>query len=287
VDVIPEEIRLQAGVAAAALITERVGSHVWRVVLDDGRMVALKYATDDADPFGITRKLVAREAAVLTQLGGDYLVGCGDTSRGSWLAVKWLDGPTLWQRWRHALDGDHSDHVTALHATWASASTIARLHAGGWCHGDLQGVHILTPDDQAAQLIDFGVAQGSEPITLEVAYRGGFAHLNAPEVAAELLVTANTHSVPLTTAAEVYTFGAVVFTGWARQWPRDYGHADPADLRAPEIYTAIADPSTLRPAPGGWPRMAELITAMLDQHPDDRPMMAQIHDALAEQAGAC
>jgi serine/threonine protein kinase len=280
---VPDEIKVPGDIVTAETVIERTGSHVWRVLLSDGRDAALKYATADADPFGITRALVAREAAVLAHLDLDtYLIGSGETERGSWLATKWLDGPTLWHHWQNAHRGDASVKSSALEATWRAATTVAQLHDSGWRHCDLQGAHIIVPEQGPARLIDFGVAQGPAEITPEVPYRGGFGHLTAPEIAAELLHTPNSHNVTLTAAAEAYTFGAVVFAGWAKQWPRDYG-IDPSEIRAPELYEAITSPATLRPMPSGWPRMADLVAQMLDQQPGNRPTLAEVRDSLAEQ----
>jgi hypothetical protein len=159
---------------------------------------------------------------------------------------------------------------------------IASLHEVGWRHADLQGPHIIVPHGGFARLIDFAVAQGPVGIVPDVPYRGGYAHLTAPEIAAELLQTPNTHSIELTASAEVYTFGAVLFSGWAKQWPRGYAGADPSGLRVPEIYEAITDPDTLRPMPQGWPRMADLVAQMLDQRPENRPTMTEICAALTE-----
>ncbi|MBB5871726.1 hypothetical protein F4553_005105 [Allocatelliglobosispora scoriae] len=282
---LPADISLPGTVVQAEPVTEATGSQVWRVTLDDGRVLAVKFADESADSFGITRRLARREASVLRLKGEQdrYLVASGETLDGSWLATVWQHGPTLWQRWMPVLGGGKTEQAGSIQATRRTASLLNDLHAQGWRHCDLQGSHIFIPDDETTSLIDWAHAQGPEEVQPEVPFRGGYAHLNAPEIASELLVTANTHHVEMTPAAEVYVLGAVLYSGWTRQWPRDYRGANPADLRAPDIYEAIADPATLQPMPGGWPSMAALLAAMLDHHPANRPTMDEVLGALVSQ----
>ncbi|MBB5866695.1 hypothetical protein F4553_000074 [Allocatelliglobosispora scoriae] len=280
---IPAEIQLPGDVVHVERIIEDTGIHVWKVRLNTGHPVlAVKYATDDADPAGIHRRYVAREASVLTHLDHGYMIAAGDTPHGSWLATAWRDGPTLAEQWRYALDGGPDARITAADSARRSAALIASLHEREWRHGDLQGGHLFLPDCGPAQLIDYALAQGPAATSPDVPFRGGFAHLNAPEIAAELLATPNTHHVELTREAEVYTFGAVLYTSWARRWPRNYRGVAAASLRAPDIYQAIADPTTLQPAPKGWPTMATLIGSMLDQHPENRPTMPDVLRTITE-----
>lgn len=276
---LPDGIHLPDQITQATLVAERPGSRVWKVTLAGGDVVAVKYTTGEA---GHSRAFAHREAAVLTRVDPHRLFAFSHTPHGTWLAVDWDDSPSLAHRWQHA---DH-DRKDAADAAAKAAATLAALHEAGWRHADLQPGHILVRQHGTARLIDWALAQGPADDLPAIAYRGGYAHLTAPEIAAELLDTPASHHVTLGTAAEVYTFGATVYASWAKQWPRDY-NADPASLTAPDIYTAITDPASLRPMPETWPPMAKLLAATLDPNPAQRPRMAEIRDqltALADRA---
>ncbi|MEV6965705.1 protein kinase [Hamadaea sp. NPDC051192] len=269
---LPDGIRLPDEITQLTLIAERPGSRVWKVAMAGGDVVAVKYTTGEA---GQSRSFAHREAAVLTHVDPDRLFAFSHTAHGTWLAVEWDSSPSLAHRWQHA----DTHRSAALHAAAQAATTLAALHEAGWRHADLQPGHILVPEHGPARIIDWAIGQGPADDLPAIAYRGGYAHLTAPEIAAQLLDTPASHHVTLTTAAEVYTFGATVFASWAKLWPRDY-KANPASLNAPEIYTAITDPASLRPMPEGWPSVATLLTATLDPNPANRPTMSETRDEL-------
>jgi serine/threonine protein kinase len=290
--VIPSEIELPGVIASAELVAARRGSRIWKVILADGPTLALKYATNNAESQGIqasASQLAAREVSVLRHIGEpSYLYASGDTPAGSWLAVEWKDAPTLPKRWQMFREDqqDRAARTSAVVSAWMAAATLHDLHSRGWRHADLQGDHILVPDDGHACLIDFALAQGPANVDIKphISYRGALAHLSAPEVAAEVLATPEDVGITLACEAEVYTFGAVLFVAWARQWPRDYSR-EPRGLTLQEIYTVIGDPASQRPMPSGWPRMAGLIAAMLEAVPAKRPTIHEVHADLGQMAG--
>jgi serine/threonine protein kinase len=289
--VIPEEIRLPDGVAIADLFADRRGSRVWKVTLHGGRTIALKYAEDNQDDQGIqtnARHLAAREAAVLGLLNHESRpYAAGVTERGTWLAVDWIEAPTLGQHWHGLRESIRTAQSSALFATYKAAKAIANLHAHCWRHADLQASHILVPEHGGAHLIDFALAQGPDQVVIEpaVTYRGALAHLTAPEVAAEILATSARHHIELTSQAEVYTFGAVVFTAWTQEWPYGYGATDPRQLTVPQIHARVCDPDGRRPMPHGWPQMAHLVSAMMDHEPTKRPTAAEVRSSLRDLMG--
>jgi len=287
---IPPEIQLGEAAKAAELVADRRGSRIWKVELENSRLLlALKYATDNTDDQGVqasARLLAGREAAVLRHIDKTgYLYASGETDRGTWVALSWIDAPTLAQRWRTFREtGSTTGMISAAVATWLASDALKTLHASGWRHGDLQAAHILIPDNGHACLIDFALAQGPTGTSIQpdAPYRGALAHLTAPEMASQILSTPDMKNLELSFAAEVYTFGAVLFAAWTKQWPRDY-QADPRELSLPQIYERICDPDSLRPLPDGWPSMAKLIGSMLESNPANRPTMAEVHSELTMQ----
>lgn len=290
---IPSEIELPGVIATAELIADRRGSQIWKVTLADGPTLALKYATNNVETQGIqasASQLGVREVSVLRLIGEPaYLYAAGNTSAGSWLAVEWKNAPTLPKRWQILRNDPHDEaaHISAAGSACQAAEALRDLHSQGWRHADLQGDHILVPDDGRACLIDFALAQGPANVDIQphIPYRGALAHLSAPELAAQVMATPENVGITLTCEAEVYTFGAVLFVAWARQWPRDYGR-EPRGLTLADIYTVIADPASQRPMPDGWPRMAELVRGMLEADPAKRPTIHEVHADLRQMAGS-
>jgi serine/threonine protein kinase len=291
---IPAEIQLPGKVAHAELVADRRGSRIWRVELEGvelegSRLIALKYATNNSEAQGIqgsAHLLAGREAAVLRHIDTQgYLYASGQTAAGTWVALRWLDAPSLAKRWQAFRDeGTTTGMISAAITTWLASDALKNLHASGWRHGDLQAAHILIPDNGSAHLIDFALAQGpaDTPVTPHVPYRGALAHLTAPEIARQILDTPEDEHVELSFEAEVYMFGAVVFAVWTKQWPRNYP-TDPRQLSLPQIYQHICAPDSLRRPPEGWPDMAKLIESMLESNPDNRPTMAQVQENLTQQ----
>lgn len=284
---IPADIKLPNPIATDELVIARRGSCIWRVTLADGRVLALKYATENPETQGIQAQadvLAAREEAVLRHIDhSGYLYAAGKTDTGTWLAVAWSDAPNLLDRWKPVRTSDDpAVRAPVQDATRRAAAALATLHASGWRHCDLQAAHILIPDDGPARLIDFALAQGPVELTPEVTHRGALAHLTAPEIASEILETPTTHHIVVTPEAEIYTFGAVLFATWTKQWPTDYGTTNPASLDLEEIHTKICDPAARRQVPRGWPAMTELVESMLDHEPDNRPTADQIRAALTD-----
>lgn len=286
---IPAEIQLPGKVEHAELIADRRGSRIWRVELGDSRLIALKYATHNTEDQGIqgsAHLLAGREAAVLRRIDKQgYLYASGDTSDGTWVALSWLEAPSLAKRWQSFRnDATTSGRISAAITALPASDALTKLHASGWRHCDLQPAHILIPDTGSAHLIDFALAQGpaDAPVTPHVPYRGALAHLTAPEIARQILETPDTEHVELSFEAEVYMFGAVLFAAWTKQWPRHYPN-DPRQLSLHQIYQHICAPDSLRRTPEGWPDMAQLIESMLEGNPQNRPTMAEVGENLTKQ----
>lgn len=267
---IPTEIQLPVEVAHARLLSDRRGCKLWHVALADDRQLALKYATGRADV------LVLREEAVMRRLGmAGRIAYSGLTSGGgAWLASQWLHSPTIYELWRGIRKGDgRHERASAVEAAYKAAVSLQALHRIGWRHADLQPDHILCPQTGPAQLLDYALAQGPEDIAPSVTYRGGLAHLAAPEVAAEILATEEDHHVCVTSAGEVYMFGAILYTAMTGQWPTQYDTEHPSPT---QVYESVADPARRKPSPEKWPRMTAVIREMMAYEPMQRPTAADV-----------
>lgn len=107
--------RLGGEVNAARLIADRRGSRIWKVDLHDGRTLAVKAAYHNYETTGVqagARLLAAREAAALTAmapLAAGHLHAHGQTDDATWIAVRWIEAPTIAARWRAARKADTPD----------------------------------------------------------------------------------------------------------------------------------------------------------------------------------
>ncbi|MDI1465729.1 hypothetical protein QEZ54_32630 [Catellatospora sp. KI3] len=276
---LPPEIELPEQAQAATLVAS-ARSRVWKVRLSDGRHWAVKYAT------GPDRHLPTREAGVLARVGHPgYLCAHGSTEHGAWIALDWLDAPTLHRRWQgvRGTDGP-AERRTAAVATWSAAVALADLHDLGWRHAGLRPEHLLVPARGTARLLDYAHAQHPDPaghpsLAPATPWRGGLPQLTAPETARELLDTDPDQHVALTAPAEVYAFGALLYAAWTGRWAHPCatnGRAD--DPR--DAWASIATGTAHRAVPDTWPAMSTLVTAALAPDPAHRPTFRQLAASL-------
>ncbi len=239
--------------------------------------VALKLASQNTDAQGVreAEHLARREAAVLTHLqefSPGYLIDSGDLDGGgSWLALRWFDGITLYRLFQPGRRGDDSPtrRGSILRAAVDIADRLAQLHALGWRHADLQPAHILL-GPTTVDLIDFALAQGPNPLPADVTYRGGMVHFTAPEIAAHLLATPNDEPVAIDEPAEVYALAAILHFAWIGLPPTAYAY-NQGSLR--DKLKDIAqghqhDPAGIRPWP--WPAFENALRHALAPKPENR-----------------
>ncbi|GAB7189066.1 hypothetical protein ATKI12_8897 [Kitasatospora sp. Ki12] len=218
----------------------------------------------------ITDGLMAgREGEVLAALGADHYRAHGPYGDGTWLAMRWIDGTSLWDALEPAHRGD--DTPAARHAVLTAAAetaeALADLHAAGWTHGDLQPDHVVF-EDGAVRIIDLACAQGPVQVPFYV-HRGGLAHTTAPETAA--LIIGTTGHIATTPEADVWSLAASLFWAWTRTPPTDY--RDP-QARRPDLLAGIAagrshDVTAVRPWP--FPAFEDALLAGLAHDPGHRP----------------
>ncbi|MFJ2579814.1 hypothetical protein [Kitasatospora aureofaciens] len=226
----------------------------------------------------ITDGLMAgREGDVLAALGADHYRAHGTHGQGTWLTMRWIDGTSLWDALEPARRGDSPASRRAVLTLAADAAdALAKLHAAGWTHGDLQPDHFVY-EDHVMRIIDLACAQGPVPVPFYV-HRGGMTHTTAPETAA--LVIGATEHIATTPEADVWSLAASLFWSWTRTPPTDY--RDPDSSRA-ELLADIAagsprDIAAARPWP--FPQFEGALLAGLAHDPERRPSAAALAQSL-------
>ncbi len=220
----------------------------------------------------------------LTAVGAispDYRVGAGTWAGGRWLAVNWIDGAPLWQALAPARrpEGDRAavrPWLTGITRSWTEH--LARIHAAGWAHADVQPTNTLVTGDGRAVVIDYALACGPDDGHRLVPYRGALTHTTAPEIATAILSTpADTH-IRAQPAADIWSLGASLFWCWTGHRPVPY---DEATDRLEKLAAIAKGTTTALPDVRPWPFPAfeDTITACLAPDPADRPTAKELTTA--------
>ncbi|MGW7594983.1 protein kinase domain-containing protein [Streptomyces rubiginosohelvolus] len=267
---------------AIQLLSDRRGSRVWKVQ-GPGGAVAVKANNPDADNDHDKAAEMAQEDDHLLRLTAagalslDYRVGAGTWEGGRWLAVNWIDGAPLWQAFAPARspEGDRAavrSWLTGIARKWTQH--LARMHAAGWAHADVQPTNTLVTNDGRAAVIDYALACGPND-RRSVPYRGALTHTTAPEIATAILSTpADTH-VQARPAADVWSLGASLFWCWTGHRPVPY---DETTDRLEKLAAIAKGTTTALPDARPWPFPAfeDTITACLAPDPADRPTAKEL-----------
>ena len=165
----------------------------------------------------------------------------------------------------------YADAVATVAARLAGA--LAHLHATGVTHGDLKPSNIVLGPGGHPYLIDFNLAGGAAESLQRC---GGTLPYMAPERIRLVLGLSPSEVGRADRAADVYSFGAVLFEALTGRVPFD--PVDDPDLTA--VATALlgrvlTGPPALRA--GGVPgRLARLVRRCLDPDPARRPTAAAL-----------
>jgi serine/threonine protein kinase len=208
------------------------------------------------------------------------MIASGEYADGTWLALHWLEGPSLPTRFAPLREGsqDGPARTEALTAALDATRTVAELHEAGWVHGDLQPAHFLHTA-HGTRLIDLALAQGppgAVPAELEVPYRGALTHLTAPETAAQL--TARGTAV-LNPAAETHTLAATLRTSLTGAWP--FPTDLPGSTRSQKLAALAERRHPPAPKDTNYPALAALLDEVLTAPPRARPTARALGTAIA------
>jgi hypothetical protein len=252
------------------LVTDRRGCAVWKAT-GPVRAAAVKVGT------GLEGKpITARETGALTAIGpGDAVLAHGRREDAAWMVTPWHDGPSTWDALRGIRHGS-GDLGEAKRYLVELCEAVARLHAAGWVHSDIQPAHAFhTP--RGAILIDCSWAWHPQRFAASMLFRGGMPHLLAPELAAA--IEHGTRPVQPSQPAEVYALAASLWWATTGTWPLHYtaGGIDPRQLAAAQLRQHIGTGRIPLHAPSSWPGVQdvlEVLMAALGRPPEHRPSAA-------------
>jgi serine/threonine-protein kinase len=164
-------------------VIERIGGGMGMVYkardLTLGRAVALKFlppalAADEEARRRLYAEARAASALDHASIGAVYEIGEAEPG-GLFIALAWYDGETL----KDKLRSGPLPVVEALAVARQIAAALAAAHAAGIIHRDVKPSNIITAEQGAAKLVDFGIAKvaGTEP-TCEGSTPGTLAYMS-------------------------------------------------------------------------------------------------------------
>ncbi|MGW0705693.1 protein kinase domain-containing protein [Streptomyces sp. NPDC002643] len=264
-------------------LSDRRGSRAWKVHGPLGAVVLKANAPENESGSRYKAAEMAQEDRHLLRLSEagalskGYRVDAGAWAEGQWLAVRWIDGVPLWHAFAPARDPEGErlplqPRLLGVARSWAQQ--LARLHAAGWAHADVQPTNTLVMGDGGTAVIDYALACGPDDAE-RLPYRGALTHTTAPEIADAVLTTSDDTHIQAEPPADMWGLGASLFWCWTGRRPVAY--EDEVD-RSDKL-RAIAEGRTIslsdaRPWP--FPAFEDLMTACLHPDPDQRPTAAEV-----------
>ncbi len=224
------------------------------------RPVAIKLLRDDGDPRSVAR--FEREAQILARLHDPNIVVVFDTGvdgRDRFIVMELIEGPTL----RQLLDDEGGLGLErATEIAGGIASALGSAHALGIVHRDVKPSNVLLPPDGGVKLVDMGIARllSAEALTITLSALGTARYMS-PEQA---------QGGRLDGRSDLYSLGCVLFEMLAGRTPFE---GTPVALSYAHTHTPAP---RVRSINGAVPAaMDDLVAAMLEKDPADRPQTAE------------
>jgi serine/threonine protein kinase len=224
------------------------------------RSVAIKLLREDGDPRSIAR--FKQEAQILARLHHPNVVTVFDTGVDGgegFIVMELVEGPTL----RELLDREgRLAPERAAEIASALASALGFAHEHGVIHRDLKPANVLFMSDGRMKLADMGIARllSPEALTATLTLRGTPRYVSPEQARGD----------QVDSRADLYSLGCVLFEMLTGRTPFE---GNLAALSYAHVHTPAPRVRSIDPAiPTD---MDELVAAMLEKDPADRPQMAE------------
>src|SRR6266508_5618988 len=219
------------------------------------RPVAIKLLRDDGGPRSVAR--FEQEAQILARLHHPNIVTVFDAGVDGgerFIVMELVEGPTL----RELLDreGRLAPERAAEIAT-GLASALGFAHGHDVIHRDVKPSNVLLPDGDV-KLADMGIARllSPEALTATMSLRGTVRYISPEQVRGD----------QVDSRADLYSLGCVLFEMLVGRTPFE---GDLAALSYAHMHTAAPRVRSIDPTVPA--AMDELVAAMLEKDPADRP----------------
>ena len=246
-------------------IVARLGAggmgRVYLARLPDGQQFALKmihqFLSDDVQ----FRRRFHREVLAAQRVTGENtaaLVDADPDARPPWMAVEYVEGPTLSELIER---GGPLKLASSVRLAAGMAQALISIHAAGLVHRDLKPSNVLMGTD-GARLIDFGIAQasGASSLTMTGLVTGSAGFMSPEQAQAE----------HVTEASDVFALGTVLY--FAATGRRPFGEGSMISVTYRVVH-ADPDLSLIRD-----PGLRELIANCLMKDAAARPTPSEIYE---------
>ncbi len=236
----------------------------------EGRVVALKTVRpvqQGALP-ALRREITA--LAALRHPGVAPLVDHGVADGLPWLAMEWVQGPSL----AKVLASGTGDLATRLSIVRHLCEALAYVHGEGLVHRDLKPSNVIVTEERAAVLVDFGLqerATGREVVGGAAPWSGTRVYMAPEQLRGELSDA----------RSDLYALGCILYEAITGRRP----FAGPPEAVAMQHLHACPPPAASL-CPDLDPRLDALVTALLAKRREDRPGSARIVARTLDEVGA-
>src|SRR6266540_652928 len=221
-----------------------------------GRPVAIKLLLDYGDPRSVAR--FQQEAQILARLQHPNVITVFDSGvdgGDGFIVMERVEGPTL----RELLDAE--GRLTPERAGEIAsrlASALGFAHGKAVIHRDVKPSNVLLPPDGGVKLADMGIARllYPEALTATLSVRGTAGYISPEQVRGDRVDA----------RADLYSLGCVLFEMLTGRTPFE---GDLAALSYAHTHTPAPRVRSINPAVPAV--MDELVAAMLEKDPDQRP----------------
>ncbi|MBI3855347.1 MAG: protein kinase [Planctomycetes bacterium] len=200
---------------------------------------------------------LAREAVALAKVDHPHVVQVfdfGTENNAAYLAMQYVDGPTLSQ----ALRTGPFSNDQLLKLARDLLSGLEAIHEAGLLHRDIKPSNVLMTASGEAMLADFGLAWDVP----EAGKFSGSADYAAPELALGQAPDAR---------SDLYSLGGTIYRVISGRAPFSGGSV--TDKLKKQIYEPLAPPKAWDPQLS--PQIDELLRKLLSKERDDRPASAK------------
>jgi eukaryotic-like serine/threonine-protein kinase len=224
------------------------------------RPVAIKLLREDGDPRSIAR--FKQEAQILARLHHPNVVTVFDTGVDGgegFIVMELVEGPTL----RELLDREgRLAPERAAEIAGALASALGFAHGHGVIHRDMKPANVLFMSDGRVKLADMGIARllSPEALTATITVRGTPRYISPEQARGD----------PVDSRADLYSLGCVLFEMLTGRTPFE---GNLAALSYAHVNTPAPRVRSIEPAVPA--EMDELVAAMLEKDPADRPQTGE------------